>query len=1112
MKMSNFTPQQTEAIQTITKNVAVSAGAGSGKTRVLVERFIYILQQAKAQQIPYLETTDILAITFTRKAASEMKSRIRKRLNELLAQEGQSDFWHKQMQTLERAQIATIHSLCSRILRENPVEAQLDPSFIVAEDFESADFIAQCVQRYLRQELAQDNAALRELVTAYGVTGFVGQVNSLISNLPEIVVAGDLTLPYKASKEKIAAQKNDLCLVLDDLVLRKDDLTKAKTKGREHLDKLAAALENIKAGIMAETTDFTELDVIILAIKGPRGEFKSLVDEAKGLRNSIALGEINELAVPLVSAWQKILNDLYTFMQQQKQKSDFLDFDDLELLAVKLLRENEQVRQKYHERFRYIMVDEFQDTNDRQRELIYLLCGNDADKLQDNKLFIVGDPKQSIYRFRGADVGVFARVRAEIAESGGCCLSLSQNFRSADKVLATCNATFRPLLGEDKTQNVFFEELAANREGDFVPLLLKVVYDEDTKEQSRMLEAEAVAQKMRELHKTGTAYGEMAVLLRAMTNCDILTTALQRQGVPYIVIDGKGFYERQEVLDLLNLMTVLHNHYRNLELAGVLRSPYFGLNDETLTKLFLWGDNLWASLQLAKASDFNDGQGALILRAAKILQELHAYAALAALPELWQKIWSVLAVDAVLSMQEHGAGKLANAQKLRHLAEEYCVARQATLGDWLDYVARVCKAEVKETAANLDASDAVQILTIHKSKGLEFKTVFLPMLDSASQADRSEIKYLPEIGLGIKIPIGDKQPEPTGVLTDIKELDKKLELAERIRQLYVAMTRAENTLIMSGIVKIDKKTEDRNKTLWEKNWLEQLLIIFADGKEINIEECDMRNTIPEAVTFANEQIVVTAKTEQEIAPVPAYLTSGHTHFTASALQTYLYCPRQYFYQQFLHLPEFDNTNEMETEKNAQTEKLPAYITGLIVHRALELYRGDVQTAFERALDEHAPGCKAQFAHRLLERYVASDLFQSLPVERERELKFSLPTEKGLIIEGVIDCLAYNSDGTLLLVDYKTGAPSAGEMQLGYAYQLALYKEAAEKILERKVSCAQLHFLQDLSIWNLPEGGTYFADALKLCEKIAAKSKESEFNCACGTKCAHCPYNYLCPQK
>lgn len=1107
MMKNDFTQAQLQAIQTLGTNVAVSAGAGSGKTRVLVERFLYILRQAQEKKLPALEADDILAITFTRKAAGEMRSRVRQSMNELADAGDGDDFWRRQVRQLERAQIATIHGLCSHILRENPVEAQLDPAFVLADDFETQDFLAQCVQSYLRSGLAQGDEALRKLVATYGAASLVKQLTALTSKLPELVEVEDLTAAYR---ENIAVQPKlttDLIEKLQYLVAQRAELTKPKSKGREQLDNLAEHLTDVIAGLKAEIPDFTAFTAYVSVIKNQRGELKELIDEAKAGCEQLDNVLNDKLALPLVEAWQQVLQAVYAYMQQKKQEQDLLTYDDLELRCVQLLKENAVVRQKYHERFRYIMVDEFQDTNERQRELIYLLCGDDAETLAGHKLFIVGDPKQSIYRFRGADVSVFARVRAEITRGGGCCLTLQDNFRSDDKVLETCNSVFRELLGEDENLPVYFEALAAHHEGDFTPRLLQIIYDEETKDEKRFLEAVALAEQMRELHEAGMAYGDMAVLLRAMTNCETLAAALQRQGVPYNVIDGKGFYDRQEVLDLLNLLTVVHNHHRALELAGVLRSPYFGLDDATLTQLFLSRLPLWDALQQAEPGCFSAEQGALVRRAAKILREIRAYAALAALPELWQQLWQQLEVDAVLSRQRHGAAKLANAQKLRQLAEEYCATRQGTLSDWLAYVERVRKAETRETAANLEAADVVQILTIHKSKGLEFKTVFVPFLDSPRSGNTDEISFLPQLGLGIKVLNAAGELVPTGVLSKVKEADKILDIAERIRLLYVAMTRAENALILSGAVNADRSSESK-KSLVEMDWLSQLLTIFKSAGEVEFKEIDFRSELPEGENHTEKQLDVTPEVKRAIAPLPAYAASGRTHFTASALQTYLHCQRQYFYQQVLGLPEFELP---QAEPGNGEAALPANVTGLIIHRALELYHSDAQAAFSRAQSEFAPGNEAEFARYLFSQYIASDLFGQLPQKRQRELQFSLPTQEGLIIEGVIDSLAELADGCLQLVDYKTGTPPE-TVQAGYIYQLALYKQAAEKLTGKKVSSAQLHFLQNLSSWELPQTKDYLAEALALCKEIAAKSEEAQFNCAAGRQCAYCPYVYLCTQK
>lgn len=1095
---------QLKIIQDIKRNVTVSAGAGSGKTRVLVERFVYILQQAREKQLG-LAADNILAITFTRKAAAEMKSRVRKRMGEILAQDPQDYFWQEQMKSLERVQITTIHGLCSRILRENPVEAQLDPAFVVADDFAASDYIAQCVQSYIRSSLAQQQEELRLLLGVYGVNSFVNQLNALLPNLADIVAEEDLTAPYRESAASAASLSDKLLLVVQELVDRREQLTKPKSKGREHLENLTEHLAEVSAGLKAEKIDFAAYDSYVAVIKNQRGELKAALDEAKKLRQQLVEAEYDRLALPLVAAWQKVLAELYSYIQKKKQDNDLLTYDDLELRALQLLQENAQVRQKYHERFRYIMVDEFQDTNERQRQLIYLLCGDSAAQLLGNKLFIVGDPKQSIYRFRGADVSVFAQVSEEIATGGGGCYSMSHNFRSVDKILTACNRTFQPLLGEDRAQAVFFEALTPNFAGDFTPQLLKVMYNEETKAQRRQLEAAAVAQKLRQLQAEGLPYGEMAILLRAMTHCETLTAELERQGVPYNVIDGKGFYARQEVLDLLNLLTVLHNRYRSLELAGVLRSPYFGLTDETITSLFLSGSSLWDALQQAAVPG---EQGALVARAAHCLRQLRAYAALAALPELWQELWRVLSIDVVLSRQENGAGKLANAQKLRQLAEAYSAEHQGCLGDWLAYVERVRKAEIRETAANVDAEDAVQILTIHKSKGLEFHTVLIPFLDSPRNSTTAEIAYLPGRGLGIKLLLADGQLAASGVLQRLREADKALDLAERLRQLYVAMTRAEKALLLSGAVQCGKELK-QDKDLSELDWMSQLLSIFAEGEDMDVQELDLAEALPPAAERSTAKLVVTPKLQQEIDPLPAYAASGRRHFTASGLQTYLYCQRQYFYQLVLQLP------ELEVESSAAGEQkqagLPAKLTGLIVHRALELYHANAEAAFKRALSELAPGEQAEIAQQLFTSYIASDLYKALPVEQQRELKFAWSTPQGLVIDGVIDCLAKQADGSLCVVDYKTGTPQEN-VASGYIYQLALYKKAAQQLTGLPVSRAQLHFLQNLSSWNLPEDKDYLPEALTLCMEIAAKSEEVQFSCASTEACEHCPYVYLCTRK
>ncbi|MDO4922099.1 MAG: UvrD-helicase domain-containing protein [Phascolarctobacterium sp.] len=1082
-------PQQTQAIRAIGCNVAVSAGAGSGKTRVLVERFVHILQQGQGATW----ASDILAITFTRKAAAEMKERVRKLLAER-ADGDASGFWREQLEDLERAQISTIHGLCSRILRENPVEAQLDPGFTLAEEFEGEEFMARCLQKYLRMSLRRQDQAVCALVELYGVNALRGQLTELLPELENIVSWGDLAAPYQNSFALYDAKREELCAVLQDLELRIAELAGKATAA------LAALAEQLPEAMQAVSRDdYVPLDNAMQGVTA-RGKLKDSVKAVRNLRAELDALAADKAAAALLPLWQEVLQDLAAYIRGQKQERDLLTFDDLELLTLRLLENNPQVRRKYQERFHYIMVDEFQDTNERQKRLIYFLCGDSGEQLQGDKLFIVGDPKQSIYRFRGADVSVFAKVRRDIAAQGGQLLTLSKNFRSADKILTTVNVVFKTLLGEDTGRDVYFEALDFDKSGTTRPELLLLPYDKECGRSSFEVEAEALAHKVRSVHDEGVPYGEMAVLLRSVTHCGELAEALQRCGVPYEIIDGKDFYERQEVLDLLHLLTALQNRRRSLELAGVLRSPYFGLDDETLTKLFLSdAECLWDALQQADADEFPQEQGALLRRAASILAELRSCAALCALPELWQRLWQTLAVDGVLSLQEHGANKLANAKKLRQLAQEYCAQQNGTLGGWLDYVRRLREAAARETTANLNSVDAVRIMTIHKSKGLEFNTVFLPFLGNAVRSDASIIKFLPDVGLGITAPLANGQLIMSGVLQRVKALDKELELEERKRQLYVAMTRAEGRLIMCGVTSGKEKND---KPLAEQNWLQQLKRLLEDGTEAAVQVFASEAQYAGAAAVCEPE-TVTEELLAAIAPLPVYAESGRRQFSPSALQTYLQCPRMYYYQQVLRLPGLEETGD--------GARLPAYVTGLIVHRALEIYNGDEQEALAAGVKQYAPGCAAPEAAAMLRNYLSSELYRSLPAKQRRELSFVYPAGAGLSVVGVIDLVGETEAG-LLLVDYKTGRPPApGQIPLGYAYQLALYRAAAEKILRRSVAQARLHYLQDLSARDLPNDRDYLADALSLCREISAKGREEDFTCRLES-CGHCQYNYLCKQK
>ena len=1123
----NSTPEQALAINTIKSNVSLLAGAGSGKTYVLMKRFVQILRADLS-----VNPTNIVAITFTRKAADEIKGRVRQAVSECVEQ-AQTDLerlrWQEHLQKVESAPISTIHSLCSRMLRDNPVETQLDPEFTILEDFEAQDFFKETLQQYLRKNI-KENAALRRLVQTYGVNSFVNQVTALGDKLSELVREDNLAEPYLKAKEELPALQQKLVAAVREVIEAREALG-AKTKGRQTLTEAAGLLDEMQKQLLAPEPDCSLLDasgVVKVSGKALAAELTNL----KNLRQELNNVLLNAKGCDLVQDWLAVLQEFYACLSARKQENNVLFNDDLDLLAIEHLQKNEALRQKYQERYKYIMVDEFQDTNERQRQLIYLLCGNKLDGK--NNLFIVGDVKQSIYRFRHADVSVFNRVKEDIAQNAGKNLGMKTNFRSTQSIVESCNTAFCQLMDLPKEEICLEHHEGANTDGAKV-CLLQVPYkskDDDlgAKEDKWQKEAEAIAaylqQELPKVEPQLRPGASKAILLRAMTHCEILRQTLQGYGINCVVVKGKGFYEQQEVLDILNLLAALHNRYASLELAGALRSNYFGLDDATLTQLFWQTENdkpLWDVLQAVGSGELQlnlqPEQQALAMQAAERLRSLRQAAALMALPELFAQLWDELKPEFVLSQQENGPSKLANVKKLRRLAQQYCQTKQASLAEWLQNVKDLRASSSKEPAATVQADDALQIMTIHNSKGLEFDLVILPQLDKSVHGDTASIKYLPgkegEQGLlGIKVPDKEMQLQNSGVYEQAKARDSELEEAESRRLLYVAMTRAQKQLLMVGTVAEEKLPEAGIALPSAKGWWQQLQAVYEADWEKQESSCPWVRLLcaadlSPAVAQQGEQQQL-ALEPLALAPLPAYAACGRTCFTASALQTYLHCKRQYYYQQVLAVPELEQTVAGE-----QAHELPASVTGSIVHKALELYNGyNAEAVFAIALDEFAPGAAATQAKSMFDAYISSDLYKALPKKQKRELEFVQPLQQELAAEGVIDLLAFDEDDKMIIVDYKTGTPpEPDEVKLGYAYQLALYKDAAEKLYPgKKVVRAELHFLQNMSVWQLPLDKSYLQEAVELCEEISGKGEEDDFACICNESCAYCHYAYLCPQK
>ena len=1038
MSELQFTPAQDRAIHCIDRNVAVSAGAGSGKTRVLVQRFLYILSRGIQQREDTVQPREILAVTFTRKAAAEMRDRIRRELENRLTAGQDRAYWERQLKELSHAQIGTIHSFCSSLLRANPVECGLDPNFTVLEETEHDAFMAAEVRNRLRHLLHEKDPSAMLLCDEYGSSSLQEQTLTLLQ------------------------------------------------KG--------------------------------FAFGSGTGQSRSLDRKAQAL----------------LAAWEHYLLQMQDNIRTQKQETGRLGFDDLEELALTLLETHQEVLAKCRRQFRYVMVDEFQDTNERQRQLIYLLCGGSREALLGNRLFVVGDAKQSIYRFRGADVSVFARVRQEIRAAGGELITLNDNFRTVHSVLQLCNDVFPDLMGTDPSQDVYYEALQQHRPGGAKPELCVYHYDAKitTSAEARKAEAERLAGRLSALHRQGLAYGDMAVLLQNMTHISLLTEALHANAVPYAVIDGRGFYERLEVQDLLNIFTFAVNPRDNLNLSGVLRSVYMGLDDNILTRLHLALQkrnrengtelSLWDFLQ---EDDVNSAAAALS-RAVALLRRLQIAGCVLNLPDFCREVQALLHPETVLALQENGDEQLANLRKFFTLANDFVVQKQGGVRDFAVHLLQLKQANNREAAATVMAKDAVQVMTVHKAKGLEFPLVAIPFLDTPFKADTQKVVWHRILGLGIFFRDEEGKLVPDEGLQEIRKDNKDREQEEKIRLLYVAMTRAKDRLLLSGILRDTKKPSAANHWL---NWLNRRLEGYP-----GIEREDLRAEEVAGLTAAGalsaqpaEVLPATlAELLQGAAPLDSYGGRAMTWFSASALQTYVDCPRRYYYQFIEEIPPLDVRVSTGT-------KLPTDVQGILIHAVLEKYAkwrmenhfkedDSVWQAFYRNAVEELAGGRfdlAREAELILSAYLHSSLYRSITLQQKyAEYAFRLPllqdAEHSYMITGFIDAITEDSSGGLWIIDYKSGKPPRGnEINKGYAWQLALYRMALEHLLQIRgksslhVAGASLHYLQDQSERVLPEKD-YRQEITQVCHEIAGKKTEEDF--AVRTeRCSYCPFAYMC---
>ena len=1081
-----LTPSQRQALS-IDKHICVTAGAGSGKTTVLVERYLKILREGNATP------QEIVAITFTDKAAAEMKERI---IEELSLQEApessESDnSLHGFREKMSTAHISTIHAFCSRILREFPFQAGVPANFSILQGIDQKLLLQETVKTTLKDiatnEEDNERAALTRLLQRYGgqqklvdlLSTMINQRDTLEHLMQEIYrnpddteIRGALQERVRESQRQIQERLMSTIDIPEFIRCLNTVLQVARGKKADGAQNLIQPLErqyetnlnsldvpNLLKEIAKrittgknETTKIATQSFLPKSIDrtGITDEIDFLVATSKKIQNiPILENEKNDHKTDgvetdddfLLSTIRALLT-LYTRISNAyriaKLSQGKLDFTDLQLKTRDLVRNNEDIRQKLVSRHQYYMVDEYQDTNELQYELVMLL----TNELKAANLFIVGDPKQSIYAFRGADVRVFTKTKEKIVEDGGADIRLTENFRSLRDTVGFVNCFFNHLMGDGKETEfeVAYEALTQARPvpaNGRVEILLgnqdDALADEYALIAHHIKSMKANAETVYKRGENGQeaeqpiAYGDIAILIQTRTHLPNIENALLEADIPYLTTGGVGFYQRQEIYDIWNYLNFLNDPTENqTSLAAVLRGPAFGISDTELYEISREKEKkFWEKVKAYRTPSDN------LRTAIATLKRHKEFAPRMPVNQLIVTIVNETGMIGTLKTGKQGQQRWVNYQKLLEHARNFDGDEtKQMLPDFIEFLDILIEEERREGQAPIEASSgAVQIMTIHASKGKQFPVVILPRLDRKGQTDREP--FIDEaFGIGFSPLNPDKgygKTEPD-IVTHMKNRANEKEIAEKKRLFYVGTTRACDRLILSGTLPAMNVLGWLHKHLNidEADRLLELpvsLDVFT-GNSRNAESFQLQIPIHQALTETESADEISEETIPIDFPEPPRKlepTGTFAAFSVPELANYARCPLRYQLQNVLQIP--TNGHEAPDLDEDEPETALRYTLARIRQPSdIE----NLETTIDEALEnypevtrESKVGNRSSLLQHI-SNFINSELgetaFSASRIQTNQHIHADI---NGHIVDGRFDRLFKDEAGNYQIINYKT---------------------------------------------------------------------------------------------
>ncbi len=1093
------TPEQRAAIEARGRDVLLEAGAGSGKTGVMVERYVRLVVDEG------VSSDAVLAFTFTDKAAAELRARVRAELSRRAAGQGAAAVRAAALlSTIGGAWITTIHGFCNRVLAAHPVAAGVDPGFRVLDQPEAERAAREAFDAALTEFLGGGVPEREETVAAYDLEGLRGVIGATHDELRSRGVAEPALPdpPVSAPAEMVARAIEAAGECLEEL---------KEGNGRR------APLEEALARLTQPGPPPSLAELEALRPGGTAkalGLFREAIDAA--ISSTAEAGEGGVAYRHLA----ELLRLYAAAFEAAKERRAGVDFEDLLILAARLL-ERAEIGQAYRGRFSHLLVDEFQDTNRLQLRLIEALQGPHT------QLVVVGDELQSIYSFRHADLDVFRRRREQIdADPGAELMRLSGNFRSRPEVIGAVNllgeallgASYRPLrVGAPPaspaprgTGPAVELHLTARDGWDADGIDLEPAIDGRTP-LNCLAEARALAARLRELHDAGVERGAMVVLLRAFTHLDAYEDSLARAGLRPYVVGGRGYWSQQQVADVCALLATIANPLDDEALFGALASPACAVAPDTLWLLRAAAGrrrHVWPALErLALRDDVEvaeperleqipAGERELLAAFATQLVGLRARAPRLGLAGLIEAAVTETGYDLATLLRPAGEARLANVRKLSRLAAAYEEREGRDLRGLLDFLSARAEIDTEAQAATAaEGHDGVRIMTVHNAKGLEFEVVAVPDLARGLlSGGRRPVLALgreqpPRVGLQWR-----RLGRPSVNLYDYGELIEAGEARdseEGLRLFHVAATRARERLILSGVVKPEPGNGVKPGTAVIERLVDGLGAPRGEDEDAEATATVIPVPAPEPrpgleASFAPSEIAVhlnlpsparaaelrdlhldTAAdrtlgsgTPPLVERKPPVVPSRPLSYTA--ISAYEECAYRFYMERVLGLPAVDpsaaGTNSTGTGDEGPSAREERSARGAAVHALLEWSQASswdeptVDLARRHAL---AAGLNlgASEAEELLgpvRDWLASPLREEIAAaSRVRAEVPILLGAGGTVLRGSIDLLVERDGAMPLVVDYKTDrlrGEDPGARAAHYEVQRSIYAMAVAESL------------------------------------------------------------------